>query len=406
MRDLIHCDILVITNHPVQYLAPVFNALINSCGLKVHTVYGSDFSIAGYHDERFKTTVAWDARLVPNGSCTFLSRIDEGGAKSSKAVSARGLRSALDEYLRPGAVLLTGYSGRFYIRAFYEVLRRGYPVLFRAETTDGTYKRSHLKRWVRDIALRSLYSRCQRLLPIGVHSRQHYLRLGCPEAKLVLSPYCVDTTTFECGEAIRTTLRLGTREKLGIRSTDIAVLFVGKLYRHKGAHILVSAVCSLPAEERDRVVIIFVGDGEERRGLEEQAGSGIPVQVRFVGFKNQHELSPYYHAADVLALPSRSETWGLVVNEALHHGVPCVVTETVGCAVDLVDVGVTGEIAVVESVEDFRRALQRGFALIGRAEIRAQCRAKVNNYTVARAAEGIAAAYRSLQQSAAVTRGE
>jgi glycosyltransferase involved in cell wall biosynthesis len=161
----------------------------------------------------------------------------------------------------------------------------------------------------------------------------------------------------------------------------------------------------LPAEERDRVVIIFVGDGEERRVVEEQAGSGIPVQVRFVGFKNQHELSPYYHAADVLALPSRSETWGLVVNEALHHGVPCVVTETVGCAVDLVDVGVTGEIAVAESVEDFRRALQRGFALIGRAGIRAQCRAKVNNYTVARAAEGIAAAYRSLQQSAAVTRG-
>jgi glycosyltransferase involved in cell wall biosynthesis len=405
MRNPIDCDILVITTHPVQYHAPVYKAVTSRCGLRVHTIYGSDFSIAGYFDDRFKTTFAWDADLVSGEDCTFLARVSEGGARSSGALSAKGLSKALKD-VRLGAVLLTGYSGRFHIRAFYEVVRRGYPVLFRAETTDHTVARSHLKSWIRDTSLRWLYSRCQRLLPVGDHSRRHYLRLGCPEAKLFFSPYCVDTAHFQCGEDHRAATRPGVRQTLGVADQDIAVLFVGKLYRHKGVHVLVDAIKRLPAEERDRVAVIVVGDGEERRALEEQAGFGMaPVRVRFVGFKNQHELSPYYHAADLLALPSRSETWGLVVNEALHHGVPCVVTDTVGCAADLVDSGVTGEIGAANSVDEFARALRRGFALVGRSGIRAQCRAKVDSYTVPCAADGIAEAYRSLRQPPAAKRG-
>ena len=57
------------------------------------------------------------------------------------------------------------------------------------------------------------------------------------------------------------------------------------------------------------------------------AADAPSVRVRFLGFQNQTRLSRYYHAADLLVLPSRwGETWGWSVNEALHHGVPCVVS--------------------------------------------------------------------------------
>jgi glycosyltransferase involved in cell wall biosynthesis len=84
------------------------------------------------------------------------------------------------------------------------------------------------------------------------------------------------------------------------------------------------------------------------------------------------------------------------VNEALHHGVPCVVSESVGCAPDLVEPGVTGEIAATGSAESLAAAIARALLLVGRPEIREQCRDKVSGYTVQKAAQGIAQAYREV----------
>jgi glycosyltransferase involved in cell wall biosynthesis len=96
----------------------------------------------------------------------------------------------------------------------------------------------------------------------------------------------------------------------------------------------------------------------------------------------------------MLVLPSqRSETWGLVVNEALFHGLPCVVSTGVGCGPDLIVPSGTGETFEAGSVSDFTRALRRAGALVGRAEVRDRCRAAVARYSVERAAAGIAEAY-------------
>jgi len=121
------------------------------------------------------------------------------------------------------------------------------------------------------------------------------------------------------------------------------------------------------------------------------------VSVRFPGFQNQSALSPYYHAADVFTLPSLySETWGLVVNEAMHHGVPCVVSDAVGCAADLIVPGSTGEVASAADSASLAAAITRVFPRAGHLETRQQCRQHVNRYTVDAAAEGIAIAYRRM----------
>jgi glycosyltransferase involved in cell wall biosynthesis len=141
-------------------------------------------------------------------------------------------------------------------------------------------------------------------------------------------------------------------------------------------------------------VVVFLGSGELRETLQELAQSLPSIKAVFLGFQNQTLLSRYYHAADMLILPSQhSETWGLVVNEALHHGLPCVLSEGVGCAPDLIDPGVTGGIFETGSICSLAAAIRRVRALIGRPEIREKCRQKVSGYTVAKAAEGIARAY-------------
>jgi glycosyltransferase involved in cell wall biosynthesis len=388
-------SLVIIETHPVQYHAPVYRALQQRFAVPVTAIYGSDFSVVGYRDTEFGSTFKWDTDLLSGYTSVFLSRVANGGARTADAVSARGLGRAL-RAAAPAAVLLTGYSPRFYQAAALRTLRSGAPVLFRAETADHARPRSGPKEWARKTALRWFYGNCSRLLYIGRRSSQHYKDLRCDDEKLVFAPYCVDTTPFTCDESARTEQRRATRQQLGIEDDELAVLFSGKLSARKGPDLLVEAGRALQTRTSRRIVVVFLGSGEMSDALAERAARTPRVAVRLVGFRNQSRLSPYYHAADLMALPSRySETWGLVVNEALHHGLPCVVSESVGSAPDLVESGMTGEVAETGSVASLAAALERALTLVGNAHVRNRCRERVGRYTIEAAAKGIAHAFRA-----------
>jgi glycosyltransferase involved in cell wall biosynthesis len=386
----------VIETHPIQYHAPVYRALQGRFGIPVTAIYGSDFSVAGYRDEEFGATFAWDTDLLSGYQPLFLSRVAHGGARAVEHVSARELDRALSQ-VAPKATMVCGYSPRFHQLALYEAWRTRRPILFRAETTDHAQLRGDLNRHVRDWALRAVYGRCARLLYVGQRSLRHFKRLACPDEKLVFSPYCVDTSSFAGDERSRAGLRQATRERLGIGVDRRVLLFSGKLSARKGPDLLLRGVKALPPEQRGISLVLFVGSGEMSDALAEEARRPPSVAVAFAGFQNQTHLSAYYHAADLLVLPSQhSETWGLVVNEALYHGLPCVVSAGVGCGPDLVVSGTTGVTFETGSVPDLANALRRAEGLIGRPETRDRCRAAVESYSVQRAAAGIAQAYRAV----------
>ena len=187
----------------------------------------------------------------------------------------------------------------------------------------------------RQVGLRLAYRACARLLYIGQRLRRHYEGLGVSDARLVFSPYCVDTTPFETDEDARRHWRARTRAALGLAPDALVVLFAGKVSERKGVDLLPEAIRRLPDPLRRRAALVLLGDGALRPQVEAEARTTPAIPFHCTGFRNQRQLSPYYHAADVLVLPSRrAETWGLVVNEALHHGVPCVVSDRVGCAPD------------------------------------------------------------------------
>jgi hypothetical protein len=106
----------IIETHPVQYHAPVYREVQKRFGIPVTAIYCSDFSVQGYTDREFGTPFAWDTDLLSGYSSRFLSRCAEGGPSTAESTSARGL-SRLLRSLCPMAVLLTGYSPRFYRQA-------------------------------------------------------------------------------------------------------------------------------------------------------------------------------------------------------------------------------------------------------------------------------------------------
>jgi glycosyltransferase involved in cell wall biosynthesis len=104
-------------------------------------------------------------------------------------------------------------------------------------------------------------------------------------------------------------------------------LYVGRLDPEKGLDTLFEAFREVPGE------LVLVGSGGDEPRLRRLAGE----RVRFEGAKDRDEVVGYYRDADVFVLPSRSEPWGMVLNEAAAAGLPLVATEESGASHDLVD---------------------------------------------------------------------
>lgn len=144
------------------------------------------------------------------------------------------------------------------------------------------------------------------------------------------------------------------------------VLFVGRLERYKGAHVLLEAMRAFP-----EVPCWIVGEGSEREALELQA-TGMR-NVRFTGFLSGEALWDAYAGARVAVVPSVwDEPFGLVALEAMHREVPVVVSDRGGLP-DIVEDGKSGLVHGGGNARDLARCL--GVLFSGNARAAAMGRA-------------------------------
>lgn len=137
-------------------------------------------------------------------------------------------------------------------------------------------------------------------------------------------------------------------------TTDVLVVVIGRLSREKGQDQFLRSL-SLISEKTVRAVII--GDGPERESLVKISHDlGLDDRVTFVGYSS--EIQKFYHAADIVALPSRSEGLPNVILEAQCFGKP-VVAFDVGGVCELIDDRKTGWLAAPGDTEGFASALSR-----------------------------------------------
>ena len=329
----------ILTSHPIQYYSPWFRALAREVELEVF--FSHRQSAAEQGKAGFGVAFEWDVDLLAGYTYRFLNN----KSKRPDVNHFTGCNTPeIREIIRAGnfdAFIVLGW----YLKSFWQAIRAcrraGVPVFVRGDSQLHT-PRSWLKRWIKKLLYHPLLRQFNGFLVVGQRNREYLAHYGVPAEKMFFAPHFVDNEWFEGKAEIARKQKAESRKKWGADINTLIALFVGKFQAIKRPQDILHALATLNHQQPTiNSLAVFVGSGELENELRALAAA-LKVAARFEGFRNQSELPRYYAAADVLVLPSESESWGLVVNEAMACGLPAIVSNNVGCAPDLIEEGRTG----------------------------------------------------------------
>jgi len=183
------------------------------------------------------------------------------------------------------------------------------------------------------------------LASTGAEARDLLDLYGADPERVAVVPPGVDLDAFWPGGPDG---RRAARRRLGIDPDADMVLFVGRIQPLKGVDVAVRTLAALDRPDASLVIVGGAsgqdGDAEVEKVVALVDELGLTERVHFVPPQAHHLLSSYYRGADVVLVPSRSESFGLVALEAAACGTP-VVAAAVGGLLTLVDHGHTGFLA-------------------------------------------------------------
>jgi 1,2-diacylglycerol 3-alpha-glucosyltransferase len=244
---------------------------------------------------------------------------------------------------------LPSYAPKQSLAALMAAKSLGLRTVMMNESHAGTARARGAAAWLK----RRLASLFDAAFVGGAPQRRYFASLGFPQEKIFTGYDAVDNDYFalkanqirERKEAFRNNYDLPERYFLSL----------GRFVVKKNLATLIRAYrIFLDSNRDDQVHLVMVGSGEEVSslislckelclpaydkisvGTHHQKAIVEPPGVHFYGFRQIEENPVFYALAEAFVLPSLWEEWGLVVNEAMASGLPVIVSETAGCAEDL-----------------------------------------------------------------------
>jgi glycosyltransferase involved in cell wall biosynthesis len=328
---------------PTPYRAPLLDRVAALAEIDL-TVYYAAETVAGR---------TW--RVEPKHRAVFLRGARVPGAARVLRHDyplTPGLVPALND-LRPDVVVVSGWS-TFPAQAAIAWCRlRDVPYVLVVESHDEG-PRAGWRRAVKDMVVPPVVSSASGVLVTGTLARNSMIARGAPADRVHVFANTVDVEEFGADATRLAGRRPELRSALGATADDVVVLSVARLAPEKGLDVLVRAVAK--AEDR-RLLLGVAGDGGERARLEELAGE-LDVRLVLAGDVEWERIVELYVAADVFALVSEREPWGVVVNEAAACGLPLVLSDRVGAAHDLLRDGENGTLVAAGDVDATATALR------------------------------------------------
>jgi glycosyltransferase involved in cell wall biosynthesis len=374
--------LVIITEIIAPYRIPVFNALAQRRETDLHVIFLSENDPTLRQWQVYKKEIKFQYDVLPSWRWR-LGRYN--------VLINRGMLSTLNK-VRPDAVLCGGYNYLACWEAAYWAKAHRIPLLLWSESTALDVRRSRL---LVELMKRRFLSLCRAFVVAGKSSLEYLKQFGIGEDRVFTAPNAVDTLLFAASseEARRCDRQVRARHRLPARY----FLYVGRLLRVKGVFELVEAYAQLKDEIRAGVGLVFVGDGADRPDLMDRASRIAPGTIRFAGFVQRDGLPEFYALADAFIFPTRSDPWGLVVNEAMSCGLPVILTNVAGCAQDLVQDGWNGFVVPPAAPSQLAAAMSRVATDSGwRMEMGSRSRKRIDANSPKAWAEGVVKAVESV----------
>ena len=367
--------LVIVTEIIAPYRIPVFNALAHRREVDLHVMFLSENDASLRQWRVYKDEIKFRYEVLPS----WRQRVGR-----YHILLNRGVFSALNK-IKPDVVMCGGYNYLASWQSACWARVHGVPLLLWSESTSLDRRRGHR---VVEFMKRGFLRLCRAFVVPGTSSLQYLKALGISDERIFTAPNAVDSRLFAAleEEARREESQVRARLSLPLRY----FVYVGRLVRAKGVFDLVEAYAQLDDEMRAQFGLVFVGDGADRSELMERASDITPGTIEFPGFVQREGLAEFYALADVLIFPTHSDTWGLVVNEAMSCGLPVIATSIAGCVADLVQDGWNGFVVPPRDPSQLAAAMAR---LAGdsrlRVEMGSRSRERVEAYSPAAWAEGL-----------------
>jgi glycosyltransferase involved in cell wall biosynthesis len=318
----------IVTTHPIQYYAPLFALMQQRKRIELKVFYTWGEASLTKFDPGFGKTVVWDLPLLEGYPYEWAANASHApGSHHFNGIDNPNLIDQIKAF-QPDAVLVIGWAYKSHLKAM-RYFKGRIPVYFRGDSTLlDTVPWS--KRMIRNVLLRWVYHFVDHAFYVGANNKAYLKKFGLKENQLSFAPHAIDNARFakshqaEAGEL---------REEIGLAENDLLILFAGKFENKKSPLLLLE---SFLAQKKMRLHLLFIGNGDLEAALRLNAKKS--TRVHFIAFQNQKFMPVAYQACDLFCLPSKGpgETWGLAVNEAMACGKAILVSDKVGCAIDLV----------------------------------------------------------------------
>jgi glycosyltransferase involved in cell wall biosynthesis len=363
-------EIVLLTNIPAPYRIAVWNCLSQLAQGRLRVWF-----ITASEDRR-----NW---VVPTGEMYFPWQYLARGSNRLPA-EAKAAASTLVQLARtrPQVIICGGYNSlAAWVCFLWSKLFRRRFVLWLESTARDARHPGKIKIWLKKIMVR----RADGIAAAGKATVAYVRGLGASSSRIFLAPMSTDNRFF----ARQAAQVDPEEERQNLGYPRRLVLYSGRLDQKKGVYTLLHAFAGISAEMPD-VGLLIAGHGPEQENMEDFCRRADLRQVYFLGPRQYGEMPQVYALADVLVLPTFSDTWGMVVNEAFACGVPAVVSSVAGACDDLIIDGQTGfKVRAGDPVELADRILQilRDPAL--RARMSANCRSLIQKYSPEACAQGL-----------------
>ena len=358
--------LVILTEIISPYRIPLFNALAKDPDISLHVIFLSETDPSLRQWQIYKEEMRFSYQILPS----WRKRLGKFNVLLNRG-SARALSQA-----SPDVILCGGYNYLASWQALLWARSRGIPFLLWSESNLQDARRGHP---LVELLKTEFLRRCNGFVVPGRSARRYLLAHRIHNDDIFVAPNAVDNDLFNTEALAARQNEDKCRRDLGLPGRYF--LFVGRLVGEKGIFELLAAYTALDTQLRKRIGLVFTGDGTCRRELEQQAASIAPGIIKFTGFVQREQLAKYYALAEMLVLPTYTDTWGLVVNEAMACGLPVIVSRAAGCAEDLVKEGWNGLLVSPRDVAGLSLAMKSLAERAHLSEIGDHSRQKIAAYS-------------------------